>query len=375
MLPFAAAPVALPGRPFPKLRNKKREESMRIAVTGGAGFLGYHLARQLGGAGHSVRLLDIVAPPEEDSETPPDFRECDVRDRDALVEAFADCDAVVHAAAALPLWKREEIYSTNIDGTENVLSVCRELGIDRVVHISSTAVYGVPDKHPLDEDDPMVGVGPYGETKIVAEEICDRYRQSENGGLCVCIVRPKTFVGSGRLGVFQILYEWVEEGKRIPAIGDGRNRYQLLEVQDLVDSIYLGLTVDPERANQTFNIGAERFSTVREDMGALCEHAGTGARVIGTPARLVKLFLAIAEKLKISPLYKWVYGTADRDSFVSIERAKRELGWQPRYSNAEALIHSYDWYMANKASLPTGSGITHRVGWDQGVLKILKKLS
>ena len=349
---------------------------MRIAVTGGAGFLGYHLARRLGGDhGHSIRLLDIVAPPPEDFDTPPDFLECDVRDREALLAALERCDAVVHAAAALPLWKREEIYTTNIAGTENVLSASRELGIERIVHVSSTAVYGVPDKHPLEESDPLIGVGPYGETKIAAEGICEKYRQPENGGLCVCVVRPKTLVGSGRLGVFQILYEWVECGKRIPAIGNGRNLYQLLEVQDLVDAIYLGLTVPPEKANQNFNIGAERFSTVREDMGALCEHAGTGARVIGTPARLVKLFLAIAEKLKVSPLYKWVYGTADRDSFVAIERAKDDLGWRPRYSNAEALIHSYDWYIDNKANLPTGSGITHRVGWDQGILKLLKKLS
>ena len=349
---------------------------MRIAVTGGAGFLGYHIAQQLGGnEGHSILLLDIVAPPEEDSDSASDFQECDVRDRDALVAALAGCDAVIHAAAALPLWKREDIYSTNINGTENVLSVCRELGIGRLVHVSSTAVYGVPDKHPLEEDDPLVGVGPYGETKISAEAICEKYRRPENGGLCICVVRPKTFVGSGRLGVFQILYEWVECGKRIPAIGNGNNRYQLLEVQDLVDAIYLGLTASAEAANQNFNIGAERFSTVREDMGALCEHAGTGARVIGTPAAPVKFFLAIAEKLKVSPLYKWVYGTADRDSFVSIERAKSALGWQPRYSNAEALIRSYDWYMANKDKLPSGSGITHRVGWDQGILKILKKLS
>ncbi len=85
--------------------------------------------------------------------------------------------------------------------------------------------------------------------------------------------------------------------------------------------------------------------------------------------------LAIAEKLKLSPLYKWVYGTADKDSFVSIERAKEVLGYQPKYSNAEALIHAYDWYLENKDKIPSGSGITHRIGWDQGILKLFKKFS
>ena len=346
---------------------------MRLAVTGGAGFFGYHLAQQLDGKdGWSVRLLDVVEPPEDDLEGPADFQKVDVRDREALRAALEGMDAVVHGAAALPLYPREQIVSTNVDGTRNVLEACRDLGIQRVVHISSTAVYGVPKKHPIEEDDPMVGVGAYGETKIEAERICAEFRKPENGGLTVCVLRPKTFIGTGRLGVFQILYDWVEDGKRIPAIGSGRNRYQLLEV---VDAAVLGLTVAPEAANDVFNIGAERFGTVREDLGALCAHAGSGARVIGTPAWLVKPFLAVAEKLKLSPLYKWVYGTADKDSFVSIERAKSRLGWQPKFSNREALIHAYDWYLENKDKIPTGSGITHRIGWDQGILKLLKKFS
>ncbi len=349
---------------------------MRLAVTGGAGFFGYHLARELHGRdGWSVRLLDIEEPPADDLETPADFRKVDVRDADALRAALDGADAVVHGAAALPLYPREQIVSTNVGGTRNVLEACRELGIGRVVHISSTAVYGVPKKHPIEESDPLVGVGAYGETKIEAERLCEEFRRPENGGLTVCILRPKTFIGTGRLGVFQILYDWVEDGKRIPAIGNGHNRYQLLEVLDLVDAAVLGLTVPPEAANSTFNVGAERFGTVREDLGALCRHAGNGARVIGTPAWLVKPFLAVAEKLKLSPLYKWVYGTADKDSFVSIERAKTQLGWQPKFSNAEALIHAYDWYLANKDKIPTGSGITHRIGWDQGILKLLKKFS
>ncbi len=349
---------------------------MRLAVTGGAGFFGYHLAQQLDGKdGWSVRLLDIEEPPPDDFEQPADFRKVDVRDAEALRAALEGIDAVVHGAAGLPLFPKEQIISTNVDGTRNVLEACRDLGIQRVVHISSTAVYGVPKKHPIEETDPMVGVGTYGETKIEAERICAEFRKPENGGLTVCVLRPKTFIGTGRLGVFQILYDWVEDGKRIPAIGSGHNRYQLLEVQDLVAAAVLGLTVDAEAANQEFNIGAERFGTVREDMGALCQHAGSGARVIGTPAWLVKPVLAVAEALKLSPLYKWVYGTADKDSFVSIERAKSALGWQPRFSNAEALIHSYDWYLENKDKIPTGSGITHRIGWDQGILKLFKKLS
>jgi len=347
---------------------------MKIAITGGAGFLGLHLALGFRRHGHSVRLLDIAPLIEEDFEGDlPEYVNCDVRDADAVRTALEGIDAVIHGAAALPLWKREQILTTNIQGTENVLAACRDLGIPRLVHISSTAVYGVPEKHPIEETDPMVGVGAYGESKIEAERVCERYR-SEVDGLSVAVIRPKTFIGPARLGVFEILFDWVDSGVRIPVIGSGHNRYQLLDVADLTEAVHLAATLPAEVANDTFNIGAERFETVRQDLTVLCDHAGSGARVMGTPAPLVKFVLMIAEKAKLSPLYKWVYGTADKDSFVSIDHAKERLGWQPQYSNSETLVRAYDWYHDNKEKIPKGSGITHRIGWNQGILKIFKKI-
>ncbi|MCP6468012.1 SDR family oxidoreductase, partial [Klebsiella pneumoniae] len=82
----------------------------------------------------------------------------------------------VHAAAALPLYKPEDIYTTDVEGTRNVLEAALERGVRRVVHISSTAVYGIPDHHPIYETDRLEGVGPYGQAKIQAEMICLEYR-------------------------------------------------------------------------------------------------------------------------------------------------------------------------------------------------------
>jgi nucleoside-diphosphate-sugar epimerase len=347
---------------------------MRIIVTGGAGFLGYHLAHILSGRGEDIHLVDI-APfhPEDYAGAGPGrvtWEHGDVRDFAAMERIFKGADVVIHAAAALPLWPARDIYTINITGTGNVLGAARRQKVDRVVFISSTAVYGVPDHHPLYEDDPLIGVGPYGRSKIRAEELC---REARAKGMVVPIIRPKTFIGTGRLGVFQILYDWVESGKRIPIIGSGNNRYQLLEVEDLVHAIYLAATCPPEHANDTFNVGAKRFGTVREDVGAMCAYAGTGARVMPTPAWLVKPVLAVLERLKLSPLYKWVYGTADKDSFVSTERIEQKLGWQPKYSNAEALIRSYQWYLDHKHELEQGTGVTHRIAWDQGALKLVKR--
>lgn len=356
------------------MTHSERIARRSILITGGAGFLGYHLANTLAPRASRLVLIDVAS--FTPSDYPPDgeFIQTDVRDADAISDAMSrcGCDVVIHAAAALPLWKRPDIFSVNVEGTRNVLEAALRLGVPRVVFISSTAVYGVPEKHPIEEDDPLIGVGPYGESKIEAERICEEYRRK---GLCVAIIRPKTFIGTGRLGVFAILYDWVYSGKKIPVIGSGENRYQLLEVEDLVEAIWLACSAPPERANDTFNVGAKVFATVKEDVGALCAYAGTGARVMPTPARLVKGLLRLFEATKLSPLYKWVYGTADKDSYVSTERIERALGWQPRYSNAEALIRSYQWYLDHREKVEAeAAGITHRAAWKQGILKLFKRV-
>lgn len=342
---------------------------MKLAITGGSGFLGYHLCNRFSDKYEDIFILDI-APinPKEYPENVKYFK-ADVRDSNQLNCIFKNAGVVVHAAAALPLWKRKDIFDINVDGTKNTLEAAKTNGIERVVYVSSTAVYGVPKKHPIDEDDPLIGVGPYGESKIEAEQVCRHYREK---GMCIPIVRPKTFIGTGRLGVFQILYDWIESGKKIPIIGSGRNRYQLLEVEDLVEVIYLLLTASERETNHTFNVGAEKFNTVLEDVGALCEYAGTGAKAWPTPAWLAIPLLALFEKLKLSPLYKWVYGTAGRDSFVAINKIKESFSWSPKYSNIQALIRSYQWYLEHKVG-PLKTGITHRAAWKQGILELFKR--
>lgn len=345
---------------------------MKIIVTGGAGFLGFHIAQKINRISEFKNCVFFDIAPFEKNDYNKDIS-CiygDVRDKKQMDEMMNGADVVIHCAAALPLWKKKDIYETNIEGTGNVLESSLKNNVNRVIHISSTAVYGVPDVHPLFETHPRHGVGPYGESKVRAEEICEEYRSK---GLPVCILRPKSFIGTARLGVFQILYDWVESGVKIPIIGNGKNRYQLFEVEDLVDAILLASELPLENINDTFNVGAKEFRTVNEDVGAMCVYAGTGARVMSTPSGLVKPLLRFFEILNISPLYKWIYGTADTDSFVSIEKAQNKLGWNPKYSNSDALIRSYQWYLDNKHTIQQGTGVTHRIAWKQGILGLFKK--
>jgi len=340
---------------------------VRYTISGGAGFLGLHLARRLLADGHDVRTLDLV--PLDDAELERGVEEIrgDVRDPARARELVAGADVVIHAAAALPIRaRRDEIFAVNVEGTRCVLEAARDAGVRRVVFVSSTAVYGVPKVHPISEDAPLHGVGWYGESKIEAERAC-RELDVET-----VIVRPKTFVGPERLGVFEILFDWIREGRRIYVLGDGSNRYQLLAVEDLADAIVR--CFDADVAGEVLNVGATEFGTVRSDLETLIEHAGSSSRLRPVPARPAELLLRALELARVSPLAEWHYKTSHRDSFVDVSKAQRLLGWQPRLSNAEALIGTYDWYLANRAQLKA-AGVTHRVPWNQQALGLLKRLS
>jgi nucleoside-diphosphate-sugar epimerase len=341
----------------------------RVAITGGAGFLGINLIRYLRRRGYRITSLDLLEFDHTDMRGEVEAIQGDIRDLATVRRAVEGARFVVHAAAALPLYTPADIYTTDIDGTRNVLQASLDAGVERVIQISSTAVYGIPDHHPLLEDDRLQGVGPYGEAKVEAEAVCRQYRAQ---GLCVPIIRPKSFVGPERLGVFALLYEWAEEGRSFPVLGRGTNRYQLLDVEDLCEAIHLTMTLDRAAVNDTFNIGAKEFGTMREDYQAVLDRAGFGKRIVPLPAAPAIWTLRVLERLRLSPLYRWVYETACEDSFVSIEKAERVLGYRPRYSNREALLRNYEWYRANRARFRRTSGISHRVPWKQGILRLAK---
>jgi nucleoside-diphosphate-sugar epimerase len=340
----------------------------KVFITGGAGFLGINLVRYLLARGAAPVSFDIA-----------DFNYAergqvtaitgDIRNFEHLRTAMQGCDIVIHAAAALPLYTAADIMSTEVEGTRNVLEAAMRNGIPRVVHISSTAVYGTKASGAT-EDSPIEVIGPYAEAKILAERECDAFRAK---GLCVPVLRPKTFVGPERLGIWSIFYDWAHSGSGFPLIGKGNNKYQLLDVEDLCDAIYACMTGPASTVNGVFNIGAKAFGSMREDFQSVLDHAGHARKIRALPAGPIILALKVLEKLKLSPVYEWVYETAAVDSYVSIEKAERVLGFSPRYSNKDALIRNYDWYVAHLQQFDQTSGISHRAPWKQGLIGLGKK--
>jgi nucleoside-diphosphate-sugar epimerase len=345
-------------------------EKPTVLVTGGAGFLGVNLLRYLRDRGYGLVSLDIADFPYADLQDIVRVVTGDIRNRADVDKAMLGVQLVVHCAAALPLYSDEDIRTTDLDGTRTVLESARAHGVPRAVHISSTAVYGIPNHVPVLETDALHSVGPYGAAKVEAENVGLGFRQQ---GMVVPILRPKSFVGPERLGVFAMFYDWALDGRGFPLLGNGRNRYQLLDVEDLCEAIHLCLTLPAATVNDTFNIGAKEFGTIREDYQAVLDQAGHGRRITTLPAAPAVLALRLLEKLGLSPIYKWVYETVAKDSIVGIEKAERVLQFTPRYSNRDALLRNFQWYIDNRQHFLEASGISHRVPWKQGALGVVKR--
>jgi len=342
----------------------------RALITGGSGYFGCLLRDRLLASGRSVRVFDLVD--EDDRSSQVEFIRGDIREYDAVRRACADVAEVYHNVAQVPVAKdRDLFWSVNEGGTENLLRAAAEAKVRKIVHTSSSAVFGVPERNPVDEQTEPHPGEEYGRAKLAAEHLVRRY--VAECGLDVTIVRPRTILGHGRLGIFQILFDWVESGRNIPVLGKGDNLYQFVHADDLAEGCILAAN---RPGPAVYNLGAEHFGTMREILEALCRHAGTGSRVYSLPMAPAVAAMKLTGLLGLSPLgpYHWLmYG---RSLYFDISRAKRELGWRPRHSGAEMMCESYDWYLRHKQEVLSQSDRSaHRSAMRQGVLGLLKRFS
>lgn len=340
----------------------------RVLVTGGAGYFGTTLIDALRARGATVRVLDLAPDPALPDDV--EYLRADIRDRAAVAQACREVAAIHHCVAQVPLARDRALFvSVNADGTRVLLDEARRAGVRKVVHLSSSAVYGVPARNPVTADTPPRPREAYGRAKLDAEHECAR---AVADGLDVTIVRPRTILGHGRLGIFQILFEWVRSGLNVPVLGDGSNLYQFVHAADLADAC---LRAADARGPATFNIGAARFGSMRETLEALVAHAGTGSRVVSLPKAPAVAAMKISSMLRLSPLapYHWLmYGES---MYFDVAPPRTALGWEPRYSNAEMMIEAYDWYVAHRDEiLAAKSGSPHRSALNQGVLRLVGRL-
>ncbi len=336
---------------------------MRALVTGGSGYFGSLLVGELEARGHTVRVLDI-----EDADDRPAsvaYHAGDIRDADAVRRAVEGVDAVFHNVAHVPLIRDPTSFiDVNTRGTQVLLDACAAARVAKVVHTSSSAVFGVPRSNPVHLGVEPAPAEPYGWAKYEAELLC---RRAADAGLDVSIVRPRTILGLGRLGIFSLIFDFIADGADVFVLGLGANTYQFVHARDLADAC---IRAGEHPGFGIYNVGSAEFGTMREALEHLVEHAGTGSRVRGLPAGPTALAMRLSAGLHLTPFapYHWLmYG---KSMYFDIEPAREQLGWEPKYSNDAMLAESYDWFLAHRADAAGGSA--HRRPVRQGALRLLK---
>ena len=344
----------------------------KVLLTGSSGVLGTALSSALSDRGVDFVGFDLNTPTTPHVPEGAATRTCrgDIRDSNQVARLLTGVDTVVHCAAALPSNSSRDIVSTDVDGTRVMLEAAERAGVARFVHISSTAVYGLPHVTPTPESFPRTPIDAYNTAKIEAEQVCEQFRSQ---GLDVCILRPKTFLGPGRLGLFSMLFEWAAEGHNFPVIGPPGVRAQMLDVQDLVHAVLSILGSPASVFNATYNIGATRFGTLRSDFQAVLDESRFGKKVVPVPTAAAVPTLQLLAKCGISPVYDRLVHKLTADSVVDTTRAEEAFGFRPAYSNTDTLLRTYRWWLRNREAVQQlPSGTTHNSPWKQGALRLAK---
>jgi nucleoside-diphosphate-sugar epimerase len=339
---------------------------MRHLITGGSGFIGSLVARRLSERGEDVRTLDIRRDPLAGAKV--EQVDGSVLEREAVARAMQGVDVVHHNAALVAQSdaSRRLYWDVNVEGTRIVAEEAARRGVKAIVHISSTSVYGIPPDGPITAATPRRPVEGYGASKLAAEELiaelCGR------AAIPLITIRPRVTLGSGRLGIFQLLFEWIAENRTVYVVGSGENKQQFIHVQDLMDFYMLALAAGK---TGTFNVGTDRFASLREDIGALVGHAGSTSRIRSLPVWPTVNGLRVLHLAGLSPLVPWHYLTYHRDCYFDISPLLA-MGWRPNYSNVAMLCESFDWYRTKGQAAPDASA--HRSPLRKGILSIVKRL-
>jgi dTDP-glucose 4,6-dehydratase len=315
-------------------------EGKRVLVTGAGGFIGSHLVEALVGEGARVRAFvryNSRGDPGLLADLPPgvkgqlDIAAGDLRDPEAVRTAARQMDVIFHLGALIAIpysyVHPREVVETNVLGTLNVLSAAREGGIARVVHTSTSEVYGTARRVPIDEEHPLQGQSPYSASKIGADKIAESFQRSFD--LPVCVIRPFNAYGprqSARAVIPTIISQALTSNElRLGAL------YPVRDFTFVTDTVrgFLAVAESPHSIGQEINIG----SGVEISIGDLASRIIT---LIGRPVRVaVELDRLRPPRSEVERLL------ADN------RKAKDILGWEPQVSLEDGLRVTIDWISRN----------------------------
>ena len=342
-----------------------------ILVTGGSGFFGGVLKRRLLAEGYAVTSLDLF--PDQDPRPSLTSIQGDLRAQALLDQTFAagNVSAVFHVAAMLAhdQANQQTLWTSNVDGTRNIAEACRAHGVPKLVFTSTNCLWASNLSHEVREDEPPNPIEPYGRSKLAAEQLLHQYEPD----LQIVIIRSPTIIDSGRLGLLAILFEFIQDGKKVWVVGDGSNRYQFIYAQDLATACLQ--TLDYSHSD-LFNIGSENVASLRQVYEAVISAAGTTSRVASLPKAPAIAAMKLAHQLGVSPLGPYHYRMIAEDFIFDTTRIREQLGWQPTLTNQQMMIEAFRYYASQRDEINARQNVSaHSRPAQMGIIRLLKWVS
>jgi UDP-glucose 4-epimerase len=345
-----------------------------VLVTGGSGFFGGVLKRRLLAEGFAVTNIDLVR--DEDGDPALTSIQGDIRDAALLAQTFGEhkFDAVFHCAAMLAHDVKDDslLWTSNVDGTRLVAEAALAVGVTKVINISTNCLWAEGFGRPVTEADEPAPVELYGRSKLQAErELMALWEKHPE--LQVVTLRCPTIIDSGRLGLLAILFEFIEDGKKVWVVGDGSSRYQFIYAQDLATACLLCL--EYEESN-LFHIGSDDVPTMRAMYESVIHAAGSRSRVASLPRRATVAVMKLAHKMGVSPLGPYHYRMIAESFVFDTQRVRAELRWTPTLTNEEMMLRAFSYYSENRRAIHARTDVSaHSKAAPMGIIRVLKWFS
>jgi UDP-glucose 4-epimerase len=346
---------------------------MKILITGATGFFGTILKQHLKQAGHQYINLDRIN--DADDENAQLMATADLRDKNAIEQVFQQhgpFDAICHLAAELAHEARnpQALWQSNVDGTQNLAETAKKHGIKKLIFTSTNCLWGKPLNRPVKEDDTPCPVEIYGRSKIAAEEILQKYTIN----FPIIIFRSPTIIAPGRIGLLGMLFDFIQENRKLPVVGKGKKPYQFIYAEDYARAIEEALTYP---TSDIFNIGSDHPTSLEDSYKYVIEHAKSQSKIYHLPKFPTLELMKLAHHLHISPLGPYHYGMIAEEFVFNTTHIKEKLNWRPTKTNGEILYTAYQYYIDNKKYIEEHADTlpAHRKASRLGIIRLLKWIS
>lgn len=323
----------------------------KMLVTGGTGFTGSALVKRLISKGNEVIVLDNQKGIMHDDlvKLGAKISIGSIADKELVTKCVAGCDVIFHLAAAfrkvnLP---KSVYYDTNVTAMRQLLEICKAENVKKVVYCSTQGVHGNVDNPPGDETTPIEPEDYYQVTKYQGEEVAQEFIKD---GMDITILRPTAIYGPGDPGRFLMLFKRVKSGM-FPFFGKGEALYHPLYIENFVDAFELAAE-KPEGKGETYLIADEKFYHIKEIVILIDKIMKTNAKIKYFPFWPLYAIATVVEILYKPlpwdpPIFRRRADWFRQNRAFKIDKAKNELGYNPKVGLEEGLTKTYEWYRDN----------------------------